>query len=480
MSSAQYVLYIMKIMSQRPKIITRRTFLEQGAALAAGTVVSGSLGLGTHGAPAPPTARRRAERLRVALVGTGSRGTATWGRDLVERYADHVQMVGLCDINPKRLQVGKQLIGADLPMFEARDFDTLISETEPDLVIVTTTDAFHADYVVRAMELGCDALSEKPLATEADQCSRILETEAATGRHVLVGFNARHGRAAEEIKRVLNSGRLGRIISAEFQEYLDIDHGAQYFRRWHGKARYSGTLLVHKASHHFDQMNWWLEAEPEEVNAFGKVAFYGSNNAFRSEKCRGCAFQDECDFYWDITQDERMMQLYVQCEDVDGYYRDGCVWDNDIDTYDSMTVEVAYENGVILSYSLNAFLPYEGQRIAFNGEKGRLDVRIYQRQPWHVPYEAEFRLTESFKDTETWKVGEEGEVDMGTGGHGGADGHLKDLLFKPGLEDPLNQLAGSRAGVMSSLIGIGARQSIETGERVRIADLIDFPTMWRW
>ena len=67
------------------------------------------------------------------------------------------------------------------------------------------------------------------------------------------------------------SGKLGRIISAEFHEYLDVQHGASYFRRWHGKKRFLGSLLVHKASHHFDQMNWWLEAEPTVVHAFGGV-----------------------------------------------------------------------------------------------------------------------------------------------------------------------------------------------------------------
>ena len=79
-----------------------------------------------------------------------------------------------------------------------------------------------------------------------------------------------------------------------------------------------------------------------------------------------------------------MMELYVADEDANGYLRDGCVWDNDIDTYDSMSVEVKYANDVLLTYSLNTFMPYEGQRIALNGEKGRLDMRRYQRQPWKV------------------------------------------------------------------------------------------------
>lgn len=446
----------------------RREFLGQSARLAAGV---SAFGIMTKSARADTAAGRK---LKVALVGTGSRGTSTWGRNLIHPYDDYVEMVGLCDVNPKRLEIAKKYINTKARGYLARDFDTMIQQTKPDAVIITTPDCFHAHYAVRAMELGVDAISEKPLATDEEQCQLILDTEKKTGRKVTTTFNARHGVTSEEIKKILMSGELGRIISAEFHEYLDVSHGASYFRRWHGKARFSGTLLVHKASHHFDQMNWWLEAEPEEVHAFGKVDFYGSNNPFRYSNCRNCPFAEKCDFFWDITTNERYMELYVACEDADGYLRDGCVWDNEIDTYDSMTVEVKYNGGVLLSYTLNAYMPYEGQLIGFNGEKGRLDVRRYNRQPWEVKYEADFRLTKSFQDTRTWTV----ERVRGT--HGGADTKLKDLMFKPDQPDPLRKLAGSRAGVMSSLIGIAARKSIESGETIKIADLVDFPLTWNW
>jgi len=99
----------------------------------------------------------------------------------------------------------------------------------PDAVIITTVDCFHAKYAVRAMELGCDVISEKPLATEAEQCQKLLDTELKTGKKIITTFNVRHHLFAEEIKKVIMSGDLGKIISAEFQEYLDIYHGASYY-----------------------------------------------------------------------------------------------------------------------------------------------------------------------------------------------------------------------------------------------------------
>ena len=56
-------------------------------------------------------------------------------------------------------------------------------------------------------------------------------------------------------------------------------HGADYFRRWHRDKSISGGLLVHKSSHHFDLVNWWLADVPSVVYAAGALRFYGDRNA---------------------------------------------------------------------------------------------------------------------------------------------------------------------------------------------------------
>ena len=406
------------------------------------------------------------KKLKTVLVGTGSRGINSWGIDLVGPYTEFVEMVGLCDKNHKRVEVAKQMIGIKAKTYHSDDFELMISEQKPDVVIVTTTDCYHVDYIVRALELGCDVVSEKPIATEADHCQRIIDTEKKTGQKVYVGFNMRFMNETMEMKRILQSGELGNIISIEYQEYLDTQHGASYFRRWHGKNKYSGSLFVHKSSHHFDLINWLLDADPVQVQAMGHSSFYGSNNAFRGKNCRSCEFTDKCDFYWDMRSDQKSMDLYAECEDVDQYYRDGCVWDDKIDGYDTGTVQVKYDNDTQLTYTLNAFLPYEGQLLSFSGVKGRLDVRLHARQPWEVEAPFQFRLTKDRQTTRQW------DIFPDTGGHGGADERVKDMFFKPNQPDPIGQKAGSRAGVLSSMVGIAARKSIESGETIMISDLI--------
>ncbi len=445
----------------------RRKFLENSSKA---VIASSLLPLNTFAANGANTAP---QKTKVALVGTGSRGSYTWGKELIDGYSQWVDMVGLCDINPKRMDYAKKYMGTNAKTYFAGDFDRMIQETQPDYVIVTTTDSFHVDYIVRAMELGRKVISEKPVATETEQCQRIVDAEHKTGKDVTVGFNMRFMNGSKEIKEILDSGQLGKILSVEFQEYLDQSHGASYFRRWHGKIKYSGSLLVHKASHHFDLVNWLIDAEPVEVQAMGKVAFYGHNHSFRSLNCRTCPFTDKCNYYWDMSKDESMMNLYGNCEDVDGYFRDGCVWDNEIDSYDTCSVHVNYDNGTLLTYSMNTNLPYEGQYISFTGETGRLDVRLFGRQPWDEKAPIEIRLSEDMKTSKVISL------QTSSGGHGGADERIKDLIFKPDVKDELGRKAGSRAGIMSSLIGIAARQSIETGSKVKLDDLVHFPTTWR-
>jgi len=438
--------------------MNRRKFVKVSTSTFAGASLASSLTFASF--------PKSTQKIKTVLVGTGSRGIHSWGIDLVGPYAQYVEMVGLCDINDQRVEVAKEMIGANAKTYHADDFELMIEEQRPDVVIVTTTDCYHVDYIVKALKLGCDVVSEKPIATEAEQCQRIIDAEKSTGKQVFVGFNMRFMNETMEMKRILSSGELGDIISIEYQEYLDTQHGASYFRRWHGKNKFSGSLLVHKSSHHFDLINWLLDSDPTQVQAMGKSSFYGPNNPFRGKNCRSCEFADKCDFYWDMRKDKKSMRLYAECEDVDQYYRDGCVWDDQIDGYDAATVQVGYDNGAQLTYTFNAFLPYEGQRISFSGEKGRLDVRLHARQPWEVEAPFEFRLTKDRQTTRKWNIY------PNKGGHGGADERVKDMFFKPDQPDPIGQKAGSRAGVLSSMVGIAARRSIEQGGTVNIDDLI--------
>jgi predicted dehydrogenase len=436
---------------------TRREFVQAaGGALLASVVTPSTV------VPQATSAARPGRR-RVAIVGTGHRATGMWGRDLLQRYGDVTEFVGLCDTNPLRVEVGKSLIGATCPTFT--DADRMLDQTRPDLLIVTTVDAAHAGYIVKGLERGLDVLTEKPMVIDAAQCRAVLDAEKRTGRRLGVTFNYRYAPKHRRVKELLQDGAIGRITSVDFAWYLDVRHGADYFRRWHRLREQGGTLFVHKASHHFDLVNWWLAADPVEVMAYGDLKRYGRNGLLRHTHCRPCPVKDRCEFHWDLAKDARLTRLYADCESADGYHRDGCVFREDVNIYDTMSALVRYSTGVQMSYSLNAFMPFEGYRVAFNGDRGRLEVRDYERQPWTPPEETEIELTRSFGQRERIAV------PVASGGHGGGDDVLRDLIFRDIAVPDHMRLPDSRAGALSCLTGIAARTSVEQGRPIRIEDL---------
>jgi len=433
---------------------TRREFVKTAGTAAAASLVSSS----------PLLASVAPAKRRYAMIGTGDRGTSMWGQTVAARYPDVLEFVGLCDINPKRAALAPELIGVPCPTFTS--FDEMCDRAKPDVLMVTTVDAYHSDYIVKALGRGIDVLTEKPMVIDETQCQAVLDAERRTNRKIIVTFNYRYAPKHQLIKEILLSGEIGRVVSVDFSWYLDVSHGADYFRRWHRLKSRSGSLWVHKASHHFDLVNWWLGADPVEVTARGGVEVYGRNGTMRSTNCRACGNKSACRFYYDITKNERRMKLYVNCESADHYYRDGCVFREDIDTYDTMQALVKYSNGASMAYSVNAFLPIEGYRIAFNGEKGRLEVRDYERQAWTPETETDIAVIKSFGER---RVIPPPKVE---GGHYGGDDRLKDLIFRQVKMPDYMQLPDSRAGALACLTGIAARRSIEQQRTVKIADLV--------
>lgn len=453
---------------------SRRKFLQSVGLLAAGMVIPiSAFGFGTS------------KKLKVVLVGTGVRGISFWGKRLVEHYSDILEFVGLCDINPGRLEFGRKHIGVHCPTFS--DFEKMVRETDPDLVIVTTKDSTHHEFIIKGLGMGCDVLTEKPLTTDENKCQAIIDAERKSGKKLIVGFNYRWSPYNTKIKELLAGNSIGKITSVDFHWYLNTYHGASYFRRWHGLKNEGGSLWVHKATHHFDLLNWWIDSEPSEVFAYGDLEHYGANGPFRGDKCRTCQHRSECDYFWDITKDNHMMRLYVDHEKYDGYIRDNCLFRDEIDIYDKMSAQVKYKNNVVLNYSLTTYSPFEGWRVAFNGTEGRLEAWLdipYQRGETVDQSEMHaLEMDQSGEDDKNqepvivhrlWKDFETVKVPMERGGHGGGDMRLQDKMFKnPDIPDPYGRAAGLRDGVMSVLIGIAARKSIETGLPVAIKDLTD-------
>jgi len=138
----------------------------------------------------------RAHR-RYAIVGTGSRA-GMFVEALAGTYRETSDLVGLCDLSQTRMDWHNRRIvalagGRPRLTYPAASFDRMIAETRPDTVVVTTVDATHHRYITRAMELGCDVITEKPMTTDAGKMRAIFDAIARTGRTLRVTFNLVQG-----------------------------------------------------------------------------------------------------------------------------------------------------------------------------------------------------------------------------------------------------------------------------------------------
>jgi len=422
---------------------------------------------------------------KYVLVGCGSRSEMFYGA-LARDFRETSELLGFCDINRTRMALANRYLREkydhpEVATYGADAFDTMIEEQKPDVVIVTTVDRLHHHYIIRAMEAGCDVISEKPMTVDDEKCREIMDAVERTGRKLRVTFNYRYASYHSRIKELIMSGVIGEVNSVHFEWLLNTVHGADYFRRWHRDKRNSGGLLVHKSTHHFDLVNFWLGTYPETVFAFGDLRFYGRENAEKRgvtefyQRAYGSEAAKNDHFALHLDQNENLKAMYLDAEHEDGYQRDQSVFGDGINIEDTMGVTVRYRNKAILTYSLNAYMPWEGFNVAFNGSKGRIELKVVETSYVNGGGDKALEGAAVGSSIIVFPMfGEPYSVELQTakGGHGGGDPVLLNDLFGVPAPDPLNRAASHVDGAMSIMTGIAANQSIRTGLPVRVSDLL--------
>jgi len=427
---------------------------------------------------------------KFVAVGTGAR-ISMFIDPIVDAYAADCELLALCDISQVRMNYHRDRLARDygykgeIRTYLAEEFDRMLDEMKPDAVIVCTIDSLHHDYIIRSLEKGCEVFCEKPITVDDEKCRAILEAVRRTGGKVRVTFNVRWTPGVTKVYELLASGVIGNVKHVHMEYSMDTVHGADYFRRWHSQKANSGGLLVHKSTHHFDLINWWVNSIPANVYASGGLVFYGRKNALaRGDEAltrytRYCETNQGLDpYFFDLNETEEIRELYLEAEAETGYIRDRNVFRDGIDIEDTMSVLINYRNGVTLNYSLNAFCPEEGYRVTLTGDKGRIEYSELYRS-----YDINGQLNE------VHAAGQEGEqrflrvlplhkapytldIPRLAGSHGGGDTLLQEQIFSESAPaDPFARSAGHEQGIASALVGIAANRAIETGNSVKISDL---------
>jgi predicted dehydrogenase len=452
-------------------------------------------------------------RRRYAVVGAGARAE-TFVRSLVTAHADRAELVAFADTNAKRIAAHNRWLGelghSAVSAYHPDDFATMLDKERVDVVIVTSVDATHERYIVAALDAGRSVITEKPMTTTASSCTRILTAArqararaAASGSPAPtcgVAFNYRYNPTHVAVRELLAGGAIGEIGSVHFEWLLDVRHGADYFRRWHRDAANSGGLLVHKSSHHFDLVNWWLSARPKNVFAHNRLFFYGDRAGAAHgydrgyDRAHGSRAAAADPFALNLDRQPRMRELYFEAEEEDGYIRDRNVFAPGVSIHDDMSVLVRYDSGATMTYHLNAYAPWEGYRLLVNGSRGRLELEVVETAyvngptedgpgmqagtiaslyPGHSGIEnGHTRLTLHL----FWQPPSTVEIpEANREAHGGGDARLTaDLFSGTALAvDPLGRRATEIDGALALLTGLAANASAATGRAYDVAELID-------
>ncbi|CAN7208144.1 Gfo/Idh/MocA family oxidoreductase [Microbacterium foliorum] len=432
-------------------------------------------------------------KTRYALAGAGVRAQM-YVDAITGAHRDRAELVAIVEPNPVRAAFHSERAvdaGASAPRLATPDeLEQVIRDERVDRVIICSRDDLHAELIVRSLEAGADVVVEKPLTIDAASAARIEEVVERTGRQVVLTFNYRYSPRNSALRRIIQDGTIGQVTSVDFQWMLDTNHGADYFRRWHRDKKNSGGLLVHKSSHHFDLVNWWIRSQPTRVYASGGLRFYGAENAagrgLGERPARGTHDGGDL-FELDLRTDERLTALYLDAEQHDGYVRDLDVFSEGITIEDNLALVVDYVSGATMSYSLNAHSPWEGYRVAVNGTLGRVELEVVERgavlageglHPHIDPSLSGGDGTTALRPEgerilvqRHWEAAYEVPIDGGDGGHGGGDALLLSDVFEGPGDDPLARPADWTDGIRSIAVGIAGNRSLETGLPVRVDEL---------
>lgn len=425
---------------------------------------------------------------KYAVCGVSGRAIGMFIKPMLQTFGHQNQLVAMLDVDPKRFEVCKQKVPETVGVREygADQFDQMVQETKPDCIIVTGRDDTHVHYILKALEHDLDVITEKPMTTTAADSKKILDAEAKSKGKVVVTFNYRYSPYHTKIKELILEGKLGRITSVDLNWYIDTYHGSSYFQRWNRMRELSGGLSIHKSSHHFDLVNWWLDQKPVEVFAYGKLNYYGPDSELNPKKtnerrfCGTCDVRQDCSYYtrWNTrSQDMEVPDDHVakgkggfkRVEEYTDYRPDMCIFDADVKIEDTYTATVRYDGGTLLSYSINFSLPYEGYRLAINGTKGRIETTEYHA-PGRIPFPVPEQTIDFFPLFGSKEVI---HVVKREGGHGGGDPVIQEDMFL-GVDPkrPYPILSGAIDGAYAVATGEAVWRSAQENRPIRIEDLL--------
>lgn len=421
--------------------------------------------------------------VRIAIAGVGSRGKNAYGLELLN-MKDRAKVVAVADIDPERLALAGDAHGVPDEMRFPSAEAMLAVPKLADAMLICTQDRQHVPHAVAALKKGYDVMMEKPISPKLEDLQEITKVARENGRRVVVCHVLRYTPFFQTIKKTIDSGVLGEIVSIQALENVRYWHQAHSFVRgnWRREEDTSPMILA-KCCHDLDYLVWLCGRKCERVSSYGSLMYFKESNAPEGAALRctqGCKAKDGCPYdaekiyltnkdtgilcgnvEWpiDVLAENPTEEKIRHAIETGPYGR--CVFHCDNDVVDHQIVNMQMEGGASLSLTMSAFTSIGGRTIKVMGTLGDL---------WGDMHENRIRIGVFGKEPQVIDLGKE-EKDFA--GHGGGDRLLMEQFvdLMQGKE-PDGTITTLETSVESHLVALAAEKSrLENGESIEIAPM---------
>lgn len=380
------------------------------------------------------------KKLHLGVVGAGYRGRQLIADLKNRRDAD---VLAVCDRSPER---AGEFRGEGIAA--VTDYRDLLRMPNLDAVVVASSDETHGAICAAALQGGKHVFVEKPLEITDERIEAVLRAAAGTDRVVSVGYTLRYARLFERVRQYLDEGIIGRVVNVQATDCINYG-GYAFFHGWQRCRRHVTSLLLQKATHTLDLVDWFVGARPTRVAALGSLSVFGAAGA--GEKFGGPTPPDmrcsECPHRGDCEESLYTIEKFRGVVPNKGV-PDRCVFDSEIDVDDNQALLIRFASGASATYLLNEFSPdYRRQFILF-GDRGRMSFN-----------DAENTIEIRFRDSREIV---RREIPRAPGHDGGDEAMLADFIrcCREGAV-PRTSLA---EGAVSARLALAAQRSIDSGQ----------------
>ncbi len=216
----------------------------------------------------------------IGLIGCGGRLRSVVGQ--VMQATDQVEVVAISDTSPDSIRETRDRFNREATVYE--DYGELSRDPRVQWVMIGSWNCFHKEHTLAAFAAGKHVFCEKPLATNIEDCIAMRDAWQKSGRIFSIGFTLRYSPHYRRISELLSRGEIGDIISMEFNETLDFNHGGYIHADWRRLTRNAGTHLLEKCCHDVDLVNWMVGSRAARVASFGGNDFFIPENIHHMER----------------------------------------------------------------------------------------------------------------------------------------------------------------------------------------------------